>query len=208
GIESVATYSDADADALHTRTADRSERIGPAPAAESYLSIDAVIAAATRSGAEAIHPGYGFLSENADFARAVEAAGLVFVGPPPATLESLGDKLAARRSVAAAGVPIVPGLLVPLVANDGGSVSPADVAEVGYPALLKAAAGGGGRGMRRVEDVAGIEGALAGARREALAAFGDGTLYLERLIAPARHVEVQLLGDRRGNLAVLGEREC
>ena len=208
GIESVATYSDADADALHTRAADRSERIGPAPAAESYLSIDAVIAAARRSGAEAIHPGYGFLSENADFARAVEAAGLVFVGPPPATLESLGDKLAARRSVSAAGVPIVPGLLVPLVADDGGSVSPGDVAEVGFPALLKAAAGGGGRGMRRVEDVAGIEGALAGARREALAAFGDGTLYLERLIAPARHVEVQLLGDRHGNLAVLGEREC
>jgi acetyl-CoA/propionyl-CoA carboxylase biotin carboxyl carrier protein len=149
GIESVATYSDADADALHTRAADRSERIGPAPAAESYLSIDAVIAAARRSGAEAIHPGYGFLSENADFARAVEAAGLVFVGPPPATLESLGDKLAARRSVSAAGVPIVPGLLVPLVADDGGSVSPGDVAEVGFPALLKAAAGGGGRGMRR-----------------------------------------------------------
>jgi acetyl-CoA/propionyl-CoA carboxylase biotin carboxyl carrier protein len=208
GIESVATYSDADADALHTRAADRSERIGPAPAPESYLSIDAVIAAALRSGAEAIHPGYGFLSENADFARAVEAAGLVFVGPPPATLESLGDKLAARRSVAAAGVPIVPGLLVPLVADDGGSVSPAAVADVGFPALLKAAAGGGGRGMRRVDDLARLEGALAGARREALAAFGDGTLYLERLIAPARHVEVQLLGDRHGNLAVLGEREC
>jgi acetyl/propionyl-CoA carboxylase alpha subunit len=208
GIESVATYSDADADALHTRLADRSERIGPAPAVDSYLSIDAVMAAAARSGAAAIHPGYGFLSENAAFARAVEDAGLVFVGPPPATLESLGDKLAARRSVAAAGVPIVPGLLVPLVADGDGSMSQVDLAGVGFPALLKAAAGGGGRGMREVTDRAGLEAALPGAGREALAAFGDGTLYLEQLISPARHVEVQLLGDRHGNLAVLGEREC
>ncbi len=208
GIESVATYSDADADALHTRLADRSERIGPAPAADSYLSIDAVMAAAARSGVAAIHPGYGFLSENAAFARAVEDAGLAFVGPPPATLESLGDKLAARRSVAAAGVPIVPGLLVPLVADGDGSVSHVDLSDVGFPALLKAAAGGGGRGMRRVGDRAELEAALPGAAREALAAFGDGTIYLERLISPARHVEVQLLGDRHGSLAVLGEREC
>jgi acetyl/propionyl-CoA carboxylase alpha subunit len=208
GIESVATYSDADAHALHTRMADRAERIGPASAAESYLSIDAVMAAAARSGAAAIHPGYGFLSENADFARAVEDAGLVFVGPPPETLESLGDKLAARRSVAAAGVPIVPGLLVPLVPDDDGSLSQVDLAGVGFPALLKAAAGGGGRGMRQVADRAELEAGLPGAGREALAAFGNGTLYLERLIAPARHVEVQLLGDRHGNLAVLGEREC
>jgi acetyl/propionyl-CoA carboxylase alpha subunit len=208
GIESVATYSDADADALHTRIADRAERIGPAPAAESYLSIDAVIAAAVRSGAAAIHPGYGFLSENAAFARAVEDAGMVFVGPPPTTLESLGDKLAARRSVAATGVPIVPGLLVPLVADRGGSVSAVDLAEVGFPAMIKAAAGGGGRGMRQVADRAELEAALPGAGREALAAFGDSTLYVERLISPARHVEVQLLGDRHGKLAVLGEREC
>ena len=208
GIESVATYSDADAGALHVLMADRSERIGPAPAADSYLSIEAVIAAAVRAEAEAIHPGYGFLSENATFARAVEDAGLVFVGPPPATLQSLGDKLAARRSVAAAGVPIVPGLMVPLVADGDGSVSHADLAGVSFPALLKAAAGGGGRGMRRVDDRAELEAALAGASREALAAFGDGTIYLERLISPARHVEVQLLGDRHGNLAVLGEREC
>ena len=208
GIESVATYSDADADALHTHLADRAERIGPASAAESYLSIDAVIAAAVRSGATAIHPGYGFLSENAAFARAVEGAGIVFVGPPPTTLESLGDKLAARRSVAAAGVPIVPGLLVPLVADQGGSVSAVDLAEVGFPAMIKAAAGGGGRGMRQVADHAELEAALPAAGREALAAFGDGTLYLERLVSPARHVEVQLLGDRHGNLAVLGERDC
>ena len=208
GIESVATYSDADAEALHTRLADAAERIGPAPAAESYLSPEAVIAAALRSGAEAIHPGYGFLSENAAFATAVEEAGLVFVGPPPATLEALGDKLAARRSVAAGGVPIVPGLLVPLVADGDGSLSSADLTGIRFPALLKAAAGGGGRGMRRVEDRGELEAALAGAGREALAAFGDGTLYVEQLVAPARHVEVQLLGDRHGGLAVLGEREC
>jgi acetyl-CoA/propionyl-CoA carboxylase biotin carboxyl carrier protein len=208
GIESIATYSDADADAVHVQLADRAERIGPAAAADSYLAIDAVLGAAVRSGAEAIHPGYGFLSENAHFARVVEAAGIVFVGPPPETLASLGDKLAARRSVAAAGVPIVPGLLVPLVAGDDGSVAAADLEGIAFPALLKAAAGGGGRGMRRVEDRGQLAVALADAGREALAAFGDGTLYLEQLIAPARHVEVQLLGDRHGGLAVLGEREC
>jgi acetyl/propionyl-CoA carboxylase alpha subunit len=207
GIETVAVYSDADADALHTRLADRAERIGPAPAAESYLKIEAVIAAARRSGAEAIHPGYGFLSENAAFAKAVEEAGLVFVGPPPETLASLGDKLAARRAVAAAGVPIVPGLLVPLTSEAGGGAA-ADVAAVGLPGLVKAAAGGGGRGMRRVDRPDQLAAVLESAGREALAAFGDATLYFERLIAPARHVEVQLLGDRHGNLAVLGEREC
>ncbi|HLE89177.1 MAG TPA: biotin carboxylase N-terminal domain-containing protein [Candidatus Limnocylindria bacterium] len=207
GIESIAVYSDADADAPHVRMADRAERIGPPAAADSYLSTDALLAAARRAGADAVHPGYGFLSENAAFARAVEAAGLTFVGPPPATLEALGDKLAARRSVAEAGVPIVPGLLVPLVAGPGG-VAEADLAEVGFPALLKAAAGGGGRGMRRVERREEIGPALEGAAREALAAFGSGTLYLEQLVAPARHVEVQLLGDLHGGLAVLGEREC
>ena len=208
GIETVAVYSDADADALHTGMADRSERIGPAAPAGSYLSIDAVIDAARRSGAEAIHPGYGFLSESATFARAVEDAGLVFIGPPPATLESLGNKLAARRSAAAVGVPIVPGLLVPLIAGGGGSMPIDDLAAIGFPALLKAAAGGGGRGMRRVDRLEEIGAALEVAGREALAAFGDDTLYLERLIAPARHIEVQLLGDRHGNLALLGEREC
>ena len=208
GIETVAVYSDADVDALHARLADRSERIGPAPAAESYLSIEAIIAAALRSGAEAIHPGYGFLSENASFARAVEEAGLVFIGPPPATLASLGDKLAARRAAAAAGVPIVPGLLVPLVVDDGGVVATPELDAVGFPGMVKAAAGGGGRGMRRVDRLEDLGPVLESAGREALAAFGDGTLYYERLIAPARHVEVQLLGDRHGSLAVLGEREC
>ena len=204
GIETVAVYSDADADALHVAAADTAERIGPAPAADSYLSVEALVAAAQRSGAEAIHPGYGFLSESAAFARVVEAAGMVFVGPPAETLAALGDKLAARRSAAAAGVPIVPGLTIPL--DDDSAAG--DLAEVGFPALLKAAAGGGGRGMRRVEDSDEVATALAAARREAAAAFGDATIYVERLLAPARHVEVQLLGDRHGALAVLGEREC
>jgi len=207
GIEAIAVFSDADADALHVGMADRAERIGPAAPADSYLSIGALIDAARRAGAEAIHPGYGFLSENAAFARAVGKARLVFIGPPAETLEALGDKLAARRSAAAAGVPIVPGLLVPLEAGPDGRVA-TDLEGVGFPALVKASAGGGGRGMRRVNGHAQLGPALESAGREALAAFGDGTLYLEQLVAPARHVEVQLLGDRHGSLAVLGEREC
>ncbi len=207
GIESVAVYSDADAAALHVSLADMAERIGPAPASDSYLSIDAILAAARRSGAEAVHPGYGFLSEHAAFASAVEDAGLVFVGPPAATLAALGDKLAARRTAAAAGVPIVPGLTVELQMGGAGPGAE-DLAKVGFPALLKAAAGGGGRGMRRVDRAEEIGPALALARHEASAAFGDGTIYLERLLSPARHIEVQLLGDRHGQLSVLGEREC
>ena len=157
-----------------------------------------------QSGADAIHPGYGFLSENAGFTRAVEAAGLTWIGPPAATQEALGNKLAARRAVADAGVPVVPGLLV---AARRRRPTP-DLGEVGFPLMLKAAAGGGGRGMRRVDDPADLPDAMAAAAREAQAAFGDGTLYAERMIAPARHVEVQLLGDRHGGLAVLGERDC
>ncbi|MGI8830380.1 MAG: acetyl-CoA carboxylase biotin carboxylase subunit [Candidatus Limnocylindria bacterium] len=202
GISPVAVHSDADVDALHVRLADASERIGPPSPAESYLSIEAIIEAARRSGAEAIHPGYGFLSENAEFAGAVIEAGLVFVGPPAATLASLGNKLAARRGADAAGVPIVPGTTVAV--NDELS----GLADIGFPLMLKAAAGGGGRGMRRVDSAEEVEGALAAARREAISAFGDGTVYAERLLAPARHVEVQLLGDRHGGLAVLGERDC
>lgn len=202
GIDSVAVYSDADADSLHVAFADRAERIGRPPAAESYLDIGAVLAAAARSGADAIHPGYGFLSENAEFAAAVEAAGLTFVGPPPATIAALGDKLEARRAARAAGVPIVPGLTVPLDGPQG------DLDGIGFPLMLKAAAGGGGRGMRRVNTAGELAGALAAARREAVAAFGVSAVYAERLIAPARHVEVQLLGDRHGSLACLGERDC
>ena len=203
GIESVAVYSDADVDALHPEMADLAVRIGPRAAAESYRSIPALLDAARRTGAEAIHPGYGFLSENADFARAVGDAGLVWIGPPPDTQAALGNKLAARRSVAAAGVPIVPGLVVPLDADRG-----AEVDAIGYPVMLKAAAGGGGRGMRRVERAADLGAAVDAAGAEAAAAFGDGTLYVERLVEPARHVEVQLLGDRFGTLVCLGERDC
>jgi acetyl/propionyl-CoA carboxylase alpha subunit len=202
GISPIAVNSDADADALHVRLADHAERIGPAAPTESYLSIEAIVDAARRSNAEAIHPGYGFLSENAAFARAVADAGLVFIGPPAETLESLGDKLAARRSAQAAGVPIVPGTTLAIEGEAD------DLAAVGFPLLLKAAAGGGGRGMRRVESAEGVADALAAARREARSAFGDATIYAERVIAPARHVEVQLLGDRHGGLAVLGERDC
>ena len=202
GISPIAVHSDADAGALHVRAADRSERIGPPPAAESYLSIEAILDAARRSGADAIHPGYGFLSENAAFASAVEAAGVVFIGPPAPALEALGNKLAARRSAAGAGVPIVPGTIVALE-EDTSAVS-----EIGLPVMLKAAAGGGGRGMRRVDHLDDLAEAMAAARREAAAAFGDGTIYVERLVSPARHVEVQLLGDRHGGLAILGERDC
>jgi acetyl/propionyl-CoA carboxylase alpha subunit len=203
GIESVAVYSEADADAMHVEVADMAEPIGPRSASASYLHIPAIIDAARRSGAQAIHPGYGFLSENAAFARAVEEAGLAWIGPPPATQEALGNKLAARRSVTEAGVPVVPGLLVAL--EDGEAP---ELGQIGYPLMLKAAAGGGGRGMRRVASAEELPAAMASARREALAAFGDGTLYLEKLVSPARHIEVQLLGDRHGGLAVLGERDC
>ena len=202
GVSPIAIHSDVDADALHVRLADRSERIGTAAAADSYLKIDAVVDAALRSGAQAVHPGYGFLSENGAFAAAVESAGLVFVGPPPSALEALGNKLAARRSADGVGVPIVPGTTVALEDD------PSAVEAVGLPVMLKAAAGGGGRGMRRVDRLEDLSAAMAAARREAVAAFGDGTVYAERLVSPARHVEVQLLGDRHGGLAVLGERDC
>jgi acetyl/propionyl-CoA carboxylase alpha subunit len=203
GIESVAVFSDADRDALHVRAMDHAEWIGPTPSAESYLSAAAILDAAQRSGAEAIHPGYGFLSESAPFARAVEEAGPVFVGPPAETMEGLGDKLAARRTAVDAGVAVTPGLLV---STD--DARPADIDDIGYPMLVKAAAGGGGRGVRRVDAATELADALDAASGEARAAFGDGTVYVERLVTGARHVEVQLLGDRSGGLAVLGERDC
>ena len=210
GVESVAVYSDADASARHVRAADHAVRIGPAPAGESYLDAARIIEAALTTGAEAIHPGYGFLSERAAFAEACHAAGLVFVGPEAATLAGLGDKLAARRAAAAAGVPVVPGTLEPAPLD-----RPADVAGlievadgIGWPLLVKAAAGGGGRGMRRVARPADLPAALAAASREAAAFFGDGSVYLERLIEDARHIEVQLLGDAEGTVVALGERDC
>jgi acetyl/propionyl-CoA carboxylase alpha subunit len=210
GIETVAVYSDADADATHVRAADRAVRLGPAPAAESYLRADAVIAAALATGATAIHPGYGFLAERASFARAAEEAGIVFVGPSSATIAMLGDKVAARRVAAAADIPILPGTLEPVVVDGPSAVEAIlDVADgIGFPLLVKAAAGGGGRGMRRVLTRDALPAALAAGAAEALSAFGDGAVYLEREINPARHIEVQLLGDVDGSIVAIGERDC
>ncbi|HEX5013915.1 MAG TPA: biotin carboxylase N-terminal domain-containing protein [Candidatus Limnocylindrales bacterium] len=210
GVEAVAVFSDADAMADHVRTADEAVRVGPAPAQESYLRIDAMVEAAARTGAEAIHPGYGFLAERAEFARAVEEAGLVFIGPRSETIAALGDKLAARRGAANAGVPIVPGTLEPAAVDrpDDAAAIVAEAERIGFPLLVKAAAGGGGRGMRRVTTVEELPAALAAGSAEARSAFGDGSVYLEREIRPARHVEVQLIGDADGRVIALGERDC
>jgi acetyl-CoA carboxylase, biotin carboxylase subunit len=204
GIEAVAVYSTADRDALHVALADQAVCIGPPAASESYLRIPSVIAAAETTGCEAVHPGYGFLSENPAFARACAESDLVFVGPTPEVMERLGDKAAAKDEMRAAGVPLVPG-------TDGrASLAEIRVAagELGFPVLLKATAGGGGRGMRRVEGPEQLEEAYAAASAEADAAFGDGSLYLEKVVTPARHVEVQVLCDGAGGVLTLGEREC
>jgi acetyl/propionyl-CoA carboxylase alpha subunit len=210
GVEAVAVFSDADAESAHVRAADEAVRLGPAAPSESYLQIDTVVDAAARTGAEAIHPGYGFLAERAEFARAVEDAGLVFVGPPSGAIAALGDKLAARRGAADAGVPIVPGTLQPAPVDRPDDVAAiVDEAErIGFPLLVKAAAGGGGRGMRRVVKSSELPAALAAGSAEARSAFGDGSVYLEREIRPARHVEVQLLADADGRIVALGERDC
>jgi acetyl/propionyl-CoA carboxylase alpha subunit len=209
GMGAVAVYSDADEHGLWVRAADSAVRLGPAPPAESYLRIDRIVQAAVESGCQAVHPGYGFLSERAEFAKAVVATGLTFVGPPPDAIAALGDKVAARRRAEAAGVPIVPGTPDPV------SIDPSTVNDVlamadtiGYPLLVKAAAGGGGRGMRRVARAQDLPAALAAGASEAASAFGDGRVYLEREIRPARHIEVQLLGDSHGELLALGERDC
>jgi acetyl/propionyl-CoA carboxylase alpha subunit len=210
GMEAVAVYSDADAEATHVRLADTAVRIGPPPPSESYLRIDAVVEAALASGAEAIHPGYGFLAERASFARAVEAAGLVFVGPSSEAIEALGDKLHARRLAARVGVPSVPGTLEPAPVDRPDQVAEiiATARRIGFPLLVKAAAGGGGRGMRRVTRAEDLAAALVSGSREAASAFGDGSVYLEREILPARHIEVQLLADAHGRVVALGERDC
>jgi len=204
GIETVAVASEADADALHARVATCVESIGPAEASESYLNASALLAAAERSGADAVHPGYGFLSENADFARAVADAGLIWIGPSPEAIEAMGSKIAARAAMEAAGVPVVPGA--------GAPADPAELAaaaaELGYPVLVKASAGGGGKGMRAVADPADLADAVASARREAGAAFADDTVYMERLLQRPRHVEVQIFGDAHGQVVHLLEREC
>ncbi|MGY1705385.1 biotin carboxylase N-terminal domain-containing protein [Geodermatophilus sp. SYSU D00697] len=205
GIRSVAVYSAADAGARHVREADVAVPIGPAPAVESYLSIERVLDAAVRAGAQAVHPGYGFLSENVEFARACEKAGIVFIGPPVAAIEAMGDKIRAKRTVMAAGVPVVPGRTEPGMDDD--TVAAAAV-EAGFPVLLKPSAGGGGKGMRVVRSEAELRDAIAAARREARGSFGDDTLLVERYIGSARHIEVQVLGDAHGTVVHLGEREC
>ncbi|MDQ0732746.1 acetyl-CoA/propionyl-CoA carboxylase biotin carboxyl carrier protein [Arthrobacter sp. B1I2] len=205
GIRSVAVYSDADAGARHVREADAAVRIGPAPAAESYLSIDAILEACRQTGAEAVHPGYGFLSENVDFARALEKAGITFIGPGVEALNVMGDKIRAKNHVAGYGVPVVPGVAKPGM-TDSELLEAA--AAVGFPLLIKPSAGGGGKGMHAVKKQSDLPAALATARRVAAAAFGDDTLFLERLVTTPRHIEVQVLADNHGNVIHLGEREC
>jgi acetyl-CoA carboxylase, biotin carboxylase subunit len=204
GFPSVAVYSDADADSLPVRYADESVYLGPTAAAESYLKIEAVIEAAKKSGAEAIHPGYGFLSENEQFARAVEDAGLIFIGPRPDTIALTGDKLAAKRVAREAGLPVLPGKDVPV--DEHISIDLAN--GVTFPVLIKAVSGGGGRGIRLARSADEMMQMVAAARQEASAAFGDDTVYLEPLVLNARHIEVQILGDGNGQILYLGEREC
>jgi 3-methylcrotonyl-CoA carboxylase alpha subunit len=205
GIESVAVYSEADAHALHVKLADRAYAIGPAAASESYLNIAAILAVATRAGVDAVHPGYGFLAENPEFAEACVKAGVIFVGPPADVIARMGSKLAARDMMHAAGVPVVPGAR-PVDQSDAG-VRAAALA-VGTPLLIKPSEGGGGKGMHIVRDLALLDEAIASSRREAEAAFGDGTLYIERLVERPRHVEFQVMADRHGHAVHLFEREC
>ncbi|PWT83618.1 MAG: 3-methylcrotonyl-CoA carboxylase, partial [Blastocatellia bacterium] len=205
GVETVAVYSDIDARAPHVVAADKAVSIGPAAAASSYLSIHNLVAAARATGADAVHPGYGFLSENAHFAEACEAAGLIFIGPPAAVIAQMGSKIEARRLVRSAGVSVVPGETPSDQSNAGIRRA---VERTGLPALLKAAGGGGGKGMRRIDRNNEIEAAIDAARREAVSAFDDGTLYVERVIKRARHVEVQIVGDADGRVVHLFEREC
>jgi acetyl-CoA carboxylase biotin carboxylase subunit len=204
-ILSVAVYSDADRASLHVRMADEAAHIGPSPSTESYLRIDRILDAAHRHGTEAIHPGYGFLSENAGFAEACEQAAIAFVGPPPSAIRLMGSKTEARKLAAGAGVPVVPGTDTPVC----DAAAAARVAgDLRYPVLLKAAAGGGGKGMRRVDAGSEIDAAFRDASSEAERAFGDGSLYVEKLIDRPRHIEIQVLGDRHGHMIHLGEREC
>jgi acetyl-CoA carboxylase biotin carboxylase subunit len=202
-IEAVAVYSTADEGSLHVRLADRAVCIGPPAASESYLRIPSVIAAATTTGCQAVHPGWGFLAENPAFAGACSDNDLVFIGPSPEVMAKMGDKASAREEMGAAGVPLVPGT-PPLDVDEAGVAAD----ELGFPVLLKATAGGGGKGMRLVESPADLEGAFAMASGEAEAAFGDGRLYLEKAIVPARHVEIQVIADSHGGVLTLGEREC
>ncbi|WP_418002941.1 acetyl/propionyl/methylcrotonyl-CoA carboxylase subunit alpha [Mycobacterium sp. PDNC021] len=205
GIRSVAVFSDADAGARHVLEADVAVHIGPAPARQSYLSIEAIVTAARRTGAQAVHPGYGFLSENAEFAAALHDAGIVFIGPPAKAIGTMGDKITAKAAVSAFGVPVVPGISRPGLTDED---LIAGAPEVGFPVLVKPSAGGGGKGMRVVHAAAELPAALASARREAASAFGDDTLFLERFVLNPRHIEVQVVADSHGNVVHLGEREC
>ena len=205
GIGVVAVYSDADRTALHVRVADEAYRIGPPPVRESYLKIEAILDVAARSGAEAVHPGYGFLSENAEFAERVQGAGMTFIGPPASAIREMGDKAGAKRLMIAAGVPVVPGYQE---LDQSDERLRREAARIGYPLMVKAAAGGGGRGLREVREAADFQDQLEGARREAMAAFGDDRVLLERRVADAHHVEVQVFADGAGNVVYLGERDC
>src|SRR5262245_48776636 len=205
GLRMVAVFSDADREAAHVLLADQAELIGPAPAKDSYLRIDAIIDAARMSGAEAIHPGYGFLSENADFAQACADAGLIFVGPSAETIRLMGSKSAAKALMQSSGVPVVPGYHGE---DQGISTLAAAADRIGYPVLVKASAGGGGRGMRLVDSADELAEAVASAQREAASAFGNDRVLIEKYIAKPRHIEVQVFGDSRGNVVSLFEREC
>lgn len=205
GVRSVAVFSDADASAPHRFAADESHRVGPAAAAQSYLNVDAILEAARATGAQAIHPGYGFLSENAEFARRVEEAGLVFIGPTAEHISAMGDKVRARELMEAAGVPVVPGTQSPV---EDWETLLREATRIGYPLLIKAAGGGGGKGIRRVDAEGQLRNSWERATSEATAAFGDGRVYLERYVENSRHVEAQVFGDGQGGALFLGEREC
>jgi len=208
GVRSVAVYSDADRAALHVRKADEAAHLGPAPSRESYLSIPRILDAARRHHADAIHPGYGFLSENAEFAQACTDAGFVFIGPPASAIAAMGSKTAARRIARDGGAPVVPGTEEGLASPEGRETAAAFAHTAGYPVMLKAVAGGGGKGMRRVDRPEDLAASFDSASSEALRAFGDGRVYVEKLVENARHIEIQILGDQHGNMVHLGEREC
>jgi acetyl-CoA carboxylase biotin carboxylase subunit len=205
GIATVAVHSTADADAMHVRLADESVCIGPSPVRQSYLNIPAIVSAATIAGVDAIHPGYGFLSENANFAAIVEEHGFVFIGPSPEHIATMGDKISAKRTMRECGVPVVPGPDAS-VADEAEALAAAEA--IGFPLLIKAAAGGGGKGIKLVERAEDLPGALARARSEAMAAFGNKELYIERYLAHPRHIEIQILADNHGQVVHLGERDC
>ncbi len=209
GLRGVAIFSDPDAGSLHVEIADEAVHLPGTTLAETYLNADAIIAAARDTGAQAIHPGFGFLSERADFANAVNAAGLVWIGPPARAIETMGDKISARRCMIEYGVPVIPGEEIAIsVGSDHLGVLAAAAARIGYPLLLKASAGGGGKGMRSVHEPKMLRTEYEAAAREATAAFGDGTVYVERLLTGARHVEIQILADSHGNCIHLNERDC